>query len=149
MDYTHDLESAFQCRYNDIMPPLFDWMAARFQEHYSDWKDRARQDQICMAFASVCVDVFSQVESKHGEAYFVHHHTISEIRDFVIFPYIEQSLKDYTAAFYKDIYRPRSIDATPFETDEECAERIFSKLQPELNKRRLRFETAIFDWERV
>lgn len=147
MEEPIDLHLVFEDRYNEIVPPLLDWMAARFQEHYRDWKDSARQDQIYMDFVSACVDVISQMGSKHGETYYYSPKYIGYLIDDIFLPHIEEDLKEYRAAFYKDIYRLRSIDATPFETDEECAVRIFSKLQPELDEQRRLCETSSFVWD--
>lgn len=129
------------------MPPLVDWMASKFQEHYRDWKDPVRQNHLYMEFVSAYEDTISQVGSKYGETYDYTPDDLSYIIDNWTLRFIEINLKEYKAAFYKDIYRLRPIDATPFETDEECAERIFSKLQPVLDQILLDFECSDFQYD--
>ena len=147
MKETIDLISAYSIRFTDIMPLVVDWMAARFQEHYRDWKDPARQDQLRVALESAFVDIVSQVGRKYGETYDYTPEHLSYIIDGWMLLFIERDLKEYKAAFYKDIYRLRSIDATPFETDEECAVRIFSKLQPELDEAISAYDNCVFQYD--
>lgn len=131
-----ELDDALESRFNDVMPPLFDWMAAKFQKHYRDWDDATRQNLLSMAFVKECGSILTEVERLHSETYIYTPVEFVEHINAYTMPQILDDLEDYTAKFYKEYNAPHSIDATPFETDEERVGQIFCKLEPILDEKR-------------